>query len=199
MRVNIDREHLATSAVALKKNLQMGKLRSLEINNFKSYSGQHVIGPFNDFTCVIGPNGAGKTILFCTVNEALLVGKSNLMDAISFVLGVKSSHLRSSQLKDLIHRQATCSSDSLNIKKSVKPENGGASVLAIYQKTDGVVIEFKRSITPAGVSEYYINNCTVAFAQYTMALEAENILVKARNFLVFQVRALFLAFCKIKL
>ncbi len=32
----------------------------LEVENFKSYSGQQVIGPFKDFTCVIGPNGAGK-------------------------------------------------------------------------------------------------------------------------------------------
>lgn len=31
-------------------------------------------------------------------------GKSNLMDAISFVLGIKSSQLRSSQLRDLIYR-----------------------------------------------------------------------------------------------
>ena len=42
-----------------------------------------------NFTSVIGPNSAGK---------------SNLMDAISFVLGVKSAQLRSSQLRDLVYR-----------------------------------------------------------------------------------------------
>lgn len=30
-------------------------------------------------------------------------GKSNLMDAISFVLGVRSKHLRASELKHLVH------------------------------------------------------------------------------------------------
>ena len=48
-----------------------------------------MIGPFMNFTSIIGPNGAGK---------------SNLMDAVSFVFGVKTAQLRSSQLKDLVHR-----------------------------------------------------------------------------------------------
>ncbi len=61
----------------------------LELENFKSYAGLQIIGPFQDFTSVIGPNGSGK---------------SNLMDAISFVLGVQSRDLRSSQMKDLIFR-----------------------------------------------------------------------------------------------
>ncbi|KAF9234205.1 hypothetical protein BU15DRAFT_52896, partial [Melanogaster broomeanus] len=52
----------------------------IELCNFKSYRG----GSFKNFTSVIGPNGTGK---------------SNLMDAISVVLGVKSTQLRSSQLK----------------------------------------------------------------------------------------------------
>lgn len=61
----------------------------IELCDFKSYRGHHVIGPFTHFTSIIGPNGAGK---------------SNLMDAISFVLGIKSAQLRSSQLKDLVYR-----------------------------------------------------------------------------------------------
>jgi len=32
------------------------------------------------------------------------IGKSNLMDAISFVLGIKANQLRGTQLKDLIYR-----------------------------------------------------------------------------------------------
>jgi structural maintenance of chromosome 1 len=38
----------------------MGKLEKLVLENFKSYAGTQVIGPFDDFTCVVGPNGAGK-------------------------------------------------------------------------------------------------------------------------------------------
>ena len=41
----------------------MGRLQRLELENFKSYAGAHVVGPFNDFNCIIGPNGAGKLLL----------------------------------------------------------------------------------------------------------------------------------------
>ena len=60
----------------------------LEIENFKSYRGKEVIGPFKHFTTIIGPNGSGK---------------SNLMDAISFVLGVKTGVLRGSNLREMLY------------------------------------------------------------------------------------------------
>ena len=63
-------------------------LTTLTVKNFKSYAGEHTIGPFKDFTAIIGPNGSGK---------------SNLMDAISFALCVQSAALRGNKLRDLIH------------------------------------------------------------------------------------------------
>lgn len=36
----------------------MGILK-LVIQNFKSYKGEHIIGPFKKFTTIIGPNGSG--------------------------------------------------------------------------------------------------------------------------------------------
>ena len=36
------------------------QLRLLEIENFKSYKGNVVIGPLRSFTAVIGPNGSGS-------------------------------------------------------------------------------------------------------------------------------------------
>ena len=39
----------------------------------------------------------------------------------------------------------------------------------------------------AGVSEYKINGTAKSYADYDIALQEINILVKARNFLVFQV------------
>ncbi|KAJ9064558.1 Structural maintenance of chromosomes protein 1 [Entomophthora muscae] len=118
-----------------------------------------------EFTAVIGPNGAGK---------------SNLMDAISFVLGMRSQQLRSSNLKDLVYRGLT---------SSQAPEDSPTSafVKIVYEKTSGGQrIEFKRTITTSGSSDYLINDKAVSYADYNKALEAENILVKARNFLVFQ-------------
>lgn len=60
----------------------MGRLIRIEAENFKSYAGAQVIGPFKDFTAVIGPNGAGK---------------SNLMDAIRFEENYENSDQQQQQ------------------------------------------------------------------------------------------------------
>ncbi|EEB06777.1 mitotic cohesin complex subunit Psm1 [Schizosaccharomyces japonicus yFS275] len=148
----------------------MGRLVRLEVENFKSYRGFQVIGPFYDFTSIIGPNGAGK---------------SNLMDAISFVVGIKSSHLRSSNLKDLIYRGRILSSQSQE-SSQLEQSPQSAFVKLVFALDDGREVSFKRSVSAAGASEYSIDGRTVSFSEYTKALEEQNILVKARNFLVFQ-------------
>ncbi|KAG2413816.1 hypothetical protein HFD88_003005 [Aspergillus terreus] len=176
----------------------MGKLIRLELYNFKSYKGHHTL-LFGDayFTSIIGPNGSGK---------------SNSMDAISFVLGIKSSHLRSTNLRDLVYRgrvlrtskldadgnviDGEVNGDEDNAEDGVDGElsqdaNGSndprtAWVMAVYEDDAGEEQQWRRSITSQGVSEYRINNRIVTAQQYNEALEAENILIKARNFLVFQ-------------
>lgn len=135
------------------------------------------------------------------------------MDAISFVLGIKSSHLRSTNLKDLVYRgrvlrtskvngdgsatvdpqeddNADEAQDGSDIEDSqTQGERGdprSAWVMAVYEDDAGEEQQWKRSITSSGVSEYRINNKIVTAQQYNEALEEENILIKARNFLVFQ-------------
>ncbi|XP_023637979.1 structural maintenance of chromosomes protein 1 [Capsella rubella] len=139
-----------------------GKILQLEMENFKSYKGHQLVGPFKDFTAIIGPNGAGK---------------SNLMDAISFVLGVRTGQLRGSQLKDLIYA----------FDDRDKEQRGRrAFVRLVYQMDDGVELHFTRTITSAGGSEYRIDNRVVNLDEYNGKLRSLGILVKARNFLVFQ-------------
>ncbi|PLW19360.1 hypothetical protein PCANC_09140 [Puccinia coronata f. sp. avenae] len=146
-------------------------LYSVEVDNFKSYKGVQTIGPFKHFTAVIGPNGAGK---------------SNLMDAISFVLGVRSAQLRSTQLKDLIYKAGELDDSSTSHEQPKK-----ASVTAIYiDHKNGQQYRFSRTITvssdKSGSSVYTINKKVVKWEDYLATLESHNILVKARNFLVFQ-------------
>jgi structural maintenance of chromosome 1 len=61
-----------------------------------------------------------------------------------------------------------------------------AWVMAVYEDDAGDEQHWKRTITSQGVSEYRINDRVVTAQQYNEALESENILIKARNFLVFQ-------------
>eukprot|EP00899_Mesostigma_viride_P028674 jgi/Mesvir1/8992/Mv25967-RA.2 len=137
-----------------------GSIERLEVENFKSYKGRQTIGPFRNFTAVIGPNGAGK---------------SNLMDAISFVLGVRSATLRGAQLKDLIY--------AVEVDPSQRRK---ASVKLVYLTEDGEELHFYRGISAAGVSDYKINDRAVSWDAYNDKLKSLGILVKARNFLVFQ-------------
>ncbi|KAK0948870.1 Structural maintenance of chromosomes protein 1, partial [Friedmanniomyces endolithicus] len=58
--------------------------------------------------------------------------------------------------------------------------------MAVYEDDAGEEQRWKRSITSTGTSEYRINNRLVTAKEYNESLEAENILIKARNFLVFQ-------------
>ncbi|XP_050107197.1 structural maintenance of chromosomes protein 1-like [Malus sylvestris] len=142
--------------------VSQGKILRLELENFKSYKGFQTIGPFYDFTAIIGPNGAGK---------------SNLMDAISFVLGVRTGHLRGAQLKDLIYA----------FDDKEKDQKGRrAFVRLVYQLDNGAELQFTRAITGGAGSEYRIDGASVTWEEYNAKLRSLGILVKARNFLVFQ-------------
>ncbi|KZT07028.1 cohesin complex subunit psm1 [Laetiporus sulphureus 93-53] len=155
----------------------------IEVCDFKSYRGHQVIGPFRNFTSVIGPNGAGK---------------SNLMDAISFVLGVKSLQLRSSQLKDLVYRgrrlarnpDGELEGDVQGGDDDGEGEGEGSAkkawVLAAYEDASKKGWTFQRTISTTGASEYKLNGQVVTYSAYNAALVSHNILVKAKNFLVFQ-------------
>ena len=108
------------------------------------------------------------------------------MDAISFVLGVHSSHLRSQNLKDMIYRSEALRREGEESSSMSTRTPRKASVTAVYEKQPGREVRFMRSINQHGQSEYRIDNRVVQYAQYNNALEKENILVKAKNFLVFQ-------------
>jgi structural maintenance of chromosome 1 len=43
-------------------------IESLEISNFKSFKGRHVIGPLKKFTAIVGPNGSGSFSKALTFN-----------------------------------------------------------------------------------------------------------------------------------
>lgn len=98
-----------------------------------------------------------------------------MMDAISFVLGEKTSNLRSKRLPDLIHGAPVG-----------KPAASTASVTAVYAESDSdTEIHFTRAIVGAS-SEFRINGKVVTSQGYAQQLEQIGVLVKSKNFLVFQ-------------
>ncbi len=63
------------------------KINKLELTGFKSFRNKTVVPFFEGMTAVIGENGAGK---------------SNLFDALSFVMGRRSSQMRAGRMEHLI-------------------------------------------------------------------------------------------------
>uniref|UniRef100_A0A8C4GZ08 SMC hinge domain-containing protein n=1 Tax=Dicentrarchus labrax TaxID=13489 RepID=A0A8C4GZ08_DICLA len=135
----------------------MGYLKQIDIENFKSWRGKQVIGPFLRFNCVIGTNGSGK---------------SNLMDAVSFAVGERVASLRVKRLRDLIH--------GAHIGQPVQDTS---RVSMRYCDDDDQETVFCRSILGDN-SEYRINGIHVTLAKYMEELEKIGIVTKARNCLV---------------
>ncbi|XP_051477637.1 structural maintenance of chromosomes protein 1B [Apus apus] len=137
----------------------MGYLKLLVVKDFKSWRGEQVIGPFMRFNCIIGPNGSGK---------------SNIMDAISFVMCEKTSNLRVKSVRELIHGAHVG-----------KPVSSTASVKIVYSEENGEEKTFSRVIR-GSCSEFFFNDKSVSRSTYISELEKVDILVKARNCLIFQ-------------
>ncbi|KAM3610055.1 uncharacterized protein V6R79_024523 [Siganus canaliculatus] len=137
----------------------MGYLQQLDVENFKSWRGKQVIGPFKSFNCIIGPNGAGK---------------SNIMEALSFAMGQRASTLRVKHLRDLIH--------GAHIGQ---PASDTASVALRYRDDEDQETVFCRSIA-GNSSVYHVNSEHVTHANYIERLEAIGVVTKAHNCLIFQ-------------
>ena len=153
------------------------------------------------------------------LSHSLLISFHNA--AMSFVLGVQSRDLRSSQMKDLIFRPPGSEyDDTLSARASLvyveptpvtKKRGGGDegddveeddeddeeedNASAKKKKKEGRLSKklpkgkttiFSRMVTTKGIGEYQINGKTVTFKQYEAKLATIGVLLKARNFLVFQ-------------
>jgi len=68
---------------------RLDRLEALHLCNFKSFKGEHIIGPLLNLTAIVGPNGSGK---------------SNILDALCFVLAIRASHMREGNLKQFLYR-----------------------------------------------------------------------------------------------
>lgn len=130
----------------------------LELENFKSYNGKHVLGPFDPhFTCVIGPNGNGK---------------SNIIDAVLFVFGFKSAKLRQDSLAALIHRSAFA-----------KPEQ--ATVTVTFRE-DNVITSVSRSVLKSGHSSYRLNGERIGWTELREQLISKRIDLNKNLFIILQ-------------
>lgn len=141
--------------------------------NFKSYGGRRVLGPFHkNFTCVIGPNGSGK---------------SNVIDALLFVFGFRASKVRSRKLSSLIH-----SSDelpnvefcqvSVHFQRIIDTGSGAAD----FELVLGSEFAISRKAFQDSSNSYYVNDCKATFKEVTNLLRKHGIDLDHNRFLILQ-------------
>eukprot|EP01084_Bolivina_argentea_P186866 322003_1 len=182
--------------------LNYGYIESLTIRDFKSYFGETTIGPFSTFTCIIGPNGSGKSNLMDAISFVLgvktqqLRGKK-LTDLIH--RNSSTSVVATEAYVELVYISRVLQTDDANMNRE-EDEDGSDSdedhdvdrtkntnIYALHSdrfKEERMV--FRRSITRNGGTINYFNQKRLDFKQYEETLSTIGVIVRARNFLVFQ-------------
>ena len=117
------------------------RLTNIKISGFKSFVDKTEISLSEKRTAIVGPNGCGK---------------SNIIDAVKWVLGETSKHIRGDNIDDVI----------FNGTDSRKPHDY-ANVELLFSNTENRIggqyaeydeISVKREVTRDGTSKYFLNN-----------------------------------------
>jgi len=131
-----------------KKNYVVSKLI---LNGFKSFPFKTDISLSEDITCVVGPNGCGK---------------SNIADAIQWVLGEqKPTEVRSKEMAEVIFQGS----------KKRKPYSFAEVTLILKKNGTDEKIKISRKIHSSGESDYYINDKNVRLKDLKDFLKSENL------------------------
>jgi chromosome segregation protein len=121
------------------------RLTSIKLSGFKSFVDPTHFQVPGQLVGVVGPNGCGK---------------SNIMDAVRWVLGEsKASELRGESMQDVIFNGSTNRKPAG--RASVELVFDNASGRAAGQWSQYAEIAVKRTLTRDGTSTYYINNQAV--------------------------------------
>ncbi|EME31026.1 structural maintenance of chromosome (SMC ATPase family) isoform 2 [Galdieria sulphuraria] len=116
-------------------------IEEIIIEGFKSYATRTHIGPFDlHFNAITGFNGSGK---------------SNILDAICFVMGITSlSHLRASSLQELIYKQGQSGVHKASVTIIFNNTNKQQTPPG-YENCEKITVT--RQILTGGRSKYLVN------------------------------------------
>ena len=146
-------------------------IHQLVLNNFKSYAGSQIIGPFDpSFSAVVGPNGSGK---------------SNVIDSMLFVFGFRANKMRQDRLSDLIHKSEEfpgLRSCSVEVHFRYATDKEGKDTEIIFDKE--LIVE--RRAFKNNSSKYYINGKESNYTEVTQMLRQEGIDLDHKRFLILQ-------------
>ncbi|XP_071494646.1 structural maintenance of chromosomes protein 4-like [Diadema antillarum] len=141
--------------------------------NFKSYAGKVVLGPFHkSFSCIIGPNGSGK---------------SNVIDSMLFVFGYRAAKIRSKKLSVLIHKsenhkELTSCTVAVHFQKIIDLGPGDEE----YEVVPNSQFVVSRTAHKDNSSSYYLDGKKVNFKECTALLRKAGVDLDHNRFLILQ-------------
>jgi chromosome segregation protein len=118
------------------------KLTRLELNGFKSFADTVSLDFEDGVTAIVGPNGCGK---------------SNVSDAVRWVLGEQSARLlRGGKMEDVIFQGAAARRPVNVTEVSLFLDNSDGTLPIAYQE-----VQVTRRLSRSGLSEYLLNGANV--------------------------------------
>ena len=119
-------------------------IHKVRLENFKSYYGVKIIGPFHKcFTSVVGPNGSGK---------------SNLIECMLFIFGHRAKKLWTSKLSDVIHSSVNYPNvEFAKVSVYFQEIIDYVDSDSYYETVEGSAFVIQRVVLKNNVNKYYIN------------------------------------------
>ena len=148
------------------------RIQEIVLDGFKSYATRTVIDGFDEhFNAITGFNGSGK---------------SNILDAICFVLGISTlSTVRVSNRQELIYKNGQAGITKANV--TILFDNSDKSRChEAYKKYDQISV--RREYSVGGVSKCTINGTTVTNDKLLQLFSMSGLNVNNANFLIMQGR-----------
>ncbi|KAK0409910.1 hypothetical protein QR680_004837 [Steinernema hermaphroditum] len=146
------------------------RIQRIEIEGFKSYANRVVINDFDkEFNAITGLNGSGK---------------SNILDAICFVLGISNlSHVRATNLNDLVYKQGQTGVNRAAVTITFEVNKNSP---LFCQGQSRIVI--RRQVTINGVSSYLINGKSATIGRIADLFRSVGLNINNPHFLIMQGR-----------
>lgn len=145
-------------------------IEELILDGFKSYAQRTVISGFDpEFNAITGLNGSGK---------------SNILDAICFLLGISNlNQVRAGNLQDLVYKQGQAGVTKASVTISFNNQDKAASPVG-YECVDR--IQVTRQIVIGGRNKYLINGRVAQLAQVQNLFHSVSLNVNNPHFLILQ-------------
>nr|AGU69478.1 structure maintenance of chromosomes 4 [Crypthecodinium cohnii] len=148
-------------------------IRRIVLENFKSYGGTKIIGPFHkSFSSIVGPNGSGK---------------SNTIDALLFVFGKRAKKMRLNKVSELIHQSGAlpnCGSAKVSVDFQDILDTGAGP--EDYEVVKDSLLTVSREAFKNNQSKYYLDGKPSNFTEVTALLRKRGVDLEHNRFLILQ-------------